>query len=858
MGATPAKPRRLITVAARTVLCLLLLAQLGVLWVLIHESPTRLPTGLVATLAELASGQASFECREATVDRRGRLRLGGVRMQDPRHPDDAVTGDIDVLPDWRSCLRGEARLIGLHIRGRATVGEPGAGARVDDFVLRLAQGSSEDPADLQVALRVGTLSIHAHALAGGPPAGPSGAGSLSPILPEWNRGWATDALRWLRSLDGAVGLSLSPGTAAIEGEFTENPAALSPLPVQVGRGRVAGRLGKSRQAMATLHGVRLGGARVSRAWVRIDDQLGLRLLADGARLEGSGEASLAAAGAWHPGDVTRVHLQAETAASRLEAELELGLGEIRLRDVNARIAAADLGCVAPLAAGARQAGIDLCGTVEVLGAEATWTQGALGLTRGAFAFSASGWGEIRPALVRPEQARPVFQGDWLINPTENRLALTRLDLAGIRGEIRGGLRAGDPFDLRLVSAEGQPVNPSCLNTLLGAWWIELWSRFDLSTHGNRPEADVRVVGCWGQPESIRTTVRARLRRFGFMNARFLEADLWVFADARETQVNVDQLRGELDGRDAGTVKGNLRWDWRRLEHRSEPDILFVGDLDPLCALRLHDPALAARLHDWDFGRANIRVALGPDRPLQVSLHATQPARLGGIPVERYTAEAQLDPMTPGHLLLNVQGGVEGGRVSLKVAGNLTSDNRVELAVEHWSRTGAERLIARLRGAEPPVVRPDNTLLSLRYAGRCDFASPWATEGEGRIQLADPDLKTLRLLGPLSSALDLIGLSFSSYDLDRAEAVFECRQGAARLNPLNLEGEDALVNLRGTLDLQSGALRLKGGLKLKDSGWGPLKILNPNRLIANMISIDVGGNVNKPEVKAKIIDVNIIK
>lgn len=859
MGPAPSRPRRLITVVARTVLALLLLAQLAILWVIAHATPTRLPAALIDAVGELVSGTMDFECREATVDRRGRVRLGGVRLSDAAHPGDAVTGDIDVLPDWLGCLRGSPRVLALQVRARATAGEGAAVGRVDDFVLRLGRIGRDEATDLQAAARIGTLTLRVHAL--GKPGTAEGADTPGPAglaLPAWDRALGIDALRLLRSLDGAISLTASPESLAAEGGFAENPAAVSPVPLRIESGRLSGCRGETGRIGLVLGGVHLGGARAERTWITLDRGLRLGVLAEGLRVDGLDRAHLLAEGRWQPDAPTRLRLRAGTPASRLDGVVEVGPGSIRLRTLDARLAAEDLAGLAPVAQAARASGIDLCGMVELRETEALWENGSLAWLRGDFAFGSAGWGDLRPSLVRTEERRPTFQGRFDIDLAGNRLALTRLDLAGIAGEIRGGLRAGDPFDLRLSSTEGRPVNPPCLNALLGAWWVDLWSRFDLSTHGTRPEADVRVTGRWGHPESLVTTVRSTLRDFGFMNARFLEVDLRVYADARETRVNVERLRGELDGRDAGTAKGNLRWDWQRQERKGEPEILFVGDLDPLCALRLHDPAAAARLRGWDFGRPNIQVAVGPDRPLQISLHATQPAKMGGIPVERYTATAQLDPSAQGHLTLEAQGEIEGGQVSLKLAGNLASDNQVDLAVEHWSRTGAERLIARIRGMEPTAAKPDSTQLSLRYKGRCDFAAPWATEGEGRIQLSDPNLKTLRLLGPLSSALDLIGLSFSNYNLNRAEAVFECSQGVARLKPLKLEGDDALVNLGGTLDLQSGALQLKGGLKLKDSGWGPLKILNPNRLIANIISIDVGGDVNKPEVKAKITDVNIIK
>ena len=95
-------------------------------------------------------------------------------------------------------------------------------------------------------------------------------------------------------------------------------------------------------------------------------------------------------------------------------------------------------------------------------------------------------------------------------------------------------------------------------------------------------------------------------------------------------------------------------------------------------------------------------------------------------------------------------------------------------------------------------------------------------------------------------------------MNRAEASFRCTEGKALLNPLKIEGDDAALNLKGSIQLQNGALDLSGRLYLKDSPWGLLKYINPNRLIARMIDIRIGGTVNKPEVGARPPDVNINK
>lgn len=848
--------RSLGTVAARTALGLLLTGQLAALWILARPTPTRLPSAVVETLADLVSGQLRVECREASVDRRGRIRLGGARIFDSLNPADGFSGDIDILPDWRGLCLGSARILAAQARGQVSLGGAESGARVDDLVVRLV--GNRDTVELQAGARVGLMVLRADLVSrrdAEPGALPAAAG---PDAAAWDRGATVLALRALRAMQGAAGLTATSGRVAIDGGFVENPAAVNPLPLAARSGRLRGGWDGKLRAELSLENLRGPDLGATRAWVSVDETLAIQALVEGIRFDGLGPARASVRGAWRPGATTRLNLLAETAESRASAQLEIAPASVRVRDLAARLSAQDIAGVAPLAQAARASGIDLCGTVELIGGEASWEEGELRSTRATFALAESGWRDLRPALVRPEQPRPVFRGDLSLDLGGNRLSLTRLDLAGIRGEIEGGLRAGDPFSIRLASSEGQPVNPSCLNALLGQWWVELWARFDLSTHGAKPHADVRVEGRWGEVDSIRTTVRAHLDRFGFMNARFLSTDLWVFAEPESTLVRVDNLRGELEGRDAGAAHGTIRWNWRRAEWRGEPQIDFEGDLHPACALRLHDPAAAAQLKDWSFGQPLIHVSLGPDRPLHVRLQSPGESVIGGVKVDQLALTASQPSPAERTLCIEAAGNLSGGRAAVVIKGDLASHNHIQLSVREWSRSGVETLVAQLRGTPQPQTKSDPSQLTLLYEGSCDFTAPWSTQGNGRATLVDPSLKTVHLLGLLSEGFDALGIGFSNYPLNRADVTFSCAGGQAEVKPLTIDGEDAALKLKGFINLQNGGLNLQGQLYLKDSPWGPLKYINPNRLIAKMISVKVGGSVNKPEVQAKIGNTEGIK
>ncbi|MFZ9200805.1 MAG: hypothetical protein ACO23N_00025 [Opitutales bacterium] len=844
MGTASTNTRRSwITLLVRVLLALLLVTQLAVLWVIAHPSPTRLPAGVLSALADVAAGRLDFECREATIDRRGRLRLSGVHVWNSDQPEDELTADVDVLPDWRGFVTGSPRILGLQVRGRGALGTDGAA--IDDFVVRLA------PVDgnvrVQAAARAGSITLHASVTL---PSESTAETSTTPDLPAWNRALASDCLRTLRSMNGSIGLVANPKGSSVSGAFVENTTALGALPVQAASGEINARWDGRLHAEVRLRGLRGWGASAERAWVNLGEQGRFRALLLAGRIDGLEVTAVSVRGEWSRDRPVGIELSAETAESRFAGRVEMEGGAVRLRDATAALAASDLTRIAPLAQQARAAGIDLCGRIEILGGELDWSADGLAVARASFAVSEMGWGDLRPAVVRPEQARAGFRGELLLDLRHNRLALTRLDLAGIRGEIEGGLRPGDNYVIRLNSSEGQPFNPSCLNALLGKWWLDLWARFDLSTRPTRPHADVRVEGRWGDVASTRTQVRARLAHFGFMETRFRLVSLRVLATNDESVVSIDELEGELSGESAGTARGTVCWDWRKPEWQGLPQIDMQGNLAPACAVRLYDPALATRLNSLSFGDAELRVALGPGRPLRATLASAGTSSLAGVKVDQLNLTVTQAAEDARKLSIEATGLVSGGKASLSLKGDLASQNQLELSVREWSRSGVETLIGQITGSPPAEAKADPSQLTVLYKGSFDFSAPWATEGEGQVNLSDPTLKTIRLLGILSEGLDLLGIGFSSYPLNRVEANFRCTGGKALLNPLKIEGDDAALNLKGSIQLQNGGLNLSGRFYLKDSPWGPLKYFNPNRLIAKMIDVKIGGTVNKPEVGAK--------
>ena len=835
----------------RIFLCLLLIAQLAALWIVSHRTPTRLPPVVLSAVSEVFAGQLSFTCREATIDNCGRIRLGGAQLAHDEYSGDVLYADLDFTPNWAELLTGKLELKTMEARGRGTLGELDGKAACDDFVIRLTNSNGSLVA--QSAARVGSMVLRADLIV--PPAQlsvePKWSSDAGPTL-RWNRVVAINCLKALRALEGSVVLNVTGPNhrAQLSADFIENPTSISSLPLTAKRGTVRAVFDRSLRAQIYLQELRAWDVSTSDAWVFMDEQGSIDAYLAGIQVDGLERINAHVRGKWHDTSIQSFTLNLSTDNSWVQTSITINNDSVALKDSYAHLAASDLVRIVPVAESTRKIGVDLSGAIDVFGTELLWSKAGHVRGHGSFAFSKFGWNGISPSRVRPESTLATFTGDFDFSTEKNNLSLRRLNLAGLCGEIEGGLRLNDAYAIRLNSTEGYPVNTSFLNALLGDWWKKLWSLFDLSTTGTRPHADVLVKGKWGAADAEKVVVRAQLENFGFMGGRFGSADLWVFHTPTNTTVRIDSAQGELDGRSAGSARGTIEWTSLKPEWNGQPRISIEGGIQPAFLLRLHDIKLANQLRDWKFPKPLIRLTVEPDLSLQLHLTAAETATIAGVYVEKLALDLTKNP-SGSEISIHATGEVSGGRTTVDLKGDMSHQNFLSVTVVDWSRTGLMNLAASLQGRPPEKQgTKDKSKLIASYKGAIDFSEPWATEGEGYAVLTDPHLKTVHLLGGLSEGLDALGLGFSSYPLEKAELTLRCKAGLAEVKRLDLTGPSASLKFKGNISLRDGTLDLAGQMKVSPSSLGPLGLLNPNRLIASMINVYIGGNMRKPQIGLK--------
>lgn len=864
--------RRLRTVVARTLLILALLPQLGILWVLHRPSPTSLPAGLVSLALGGSLDMVTATVERATIDRRGIVRLQGLRLRYPETrgwdsvptngPGGHAQADLDVTlsPAWRDWLLARPSIPALRAQGRVTT-EEGAVAQplLDRLDLRMG------PDGAVAVARAGSFYLRADAAGdlGGATGTEADAGLIERAR-DLRRLVAT--LGVLRSFEGGAELVARSGSLSLEasGRMREGASlrnvGLGGWEIPAGAADFTLRAGTTAgggKARLSAREIRLGASRIANTEISADLGGDFHLVAEGLELAGihqggcvlEGRVGRAALG---PGEwKLEARLAAVLGDSRLAGKVAISEGRLQLSEVNLAAPASDAVRLPGLGAFLREAGVDFAGRVELADASALASGGRLVGASGRFAASQVGWKEIRPSSIRPERPAAALSGKWSVQPDQGVFLLDDLDVAGLRGSIGGGLRKGDPYEVRLRSTEGNPVHPGCLNSLLGGWWTALWERFDLSTTGTAPHAEVRVLGKWGESHADRVEVTAALENFGFMGARFASTRVRVVSTPAETDVRIDELAGLLDGKPAGAARGSVRWDWTDKTREGRPEIVAEGDLDPACALRLHDSEQALRLRGWNFGLPWTRLRITPGKPTEVELLTGETSRLAGIEVGPMRLRLSQPTQAGAPLDLSVEAAFAGGRLELDLSGDLAGDNEIRrLALIDVWWADLQKALPGLLGRQAPGKTVDPASLNADFQGRVDFQRLDQAVGGGRFVLRDPRLKTIHLLGGLSQALGSLGIDFSNYPLTEASGTFRLKDGRAQLQPLKLQGEDAVMELQGGVNLSDGRLDLAGEFRLRKSPWGILGYINPNRLIAKVLKIKIQGTLEKPEAKVE--------
>lgn len=104
-------------------------------------------------------------------------------------------------------------------------------------------------------------------------------------------------------------------------------------------------------------------------------------------------------------------------------------------------------------------------------------------------------------------------------------------------------------------------------------------------------------------------------------------------------------------------------------------------------------------------------------------------------------------------------------------------------------------------------------VDIQLHGQGPIDAPLQHTGFGRFEIRNENLSTIRLLGPLSEALESTYFNFTSFKLNQMHGDFSYQDGLVTFDPLRIDGDLTQINAPGTLRLKDQALDMKVDISL---------------------------------------------
>lgn len=434
------------------------------------------------------------------------------------------------------------------------------------------------------------------------------------------------------------------------------------------------------------------------------------------------------------------------------------------------------------------------------------------------------------------------------------------DTQRVDGEFETGFTADARYRLALRGN----AYPGQVAPFVGDWWHKIWK--DLAvTPGYPVFADIFVDGHWaGVPyEFIYGSVSAE--KLSYRRQVFDRAAIRILEEP-ERLVIFDMAMSNADGTGAA---GRLQWDHLMPGHGTESVRFdFTGRLPLATGAELGGDDVVAALSDIVvrdpaearvIGRYHGPASATPGRDqLEVRVKSKGPFTAWKLPGEDFSGTVLLDGnrIQIKDASLRYAGGAakaEAWLLRLPEGYRLTFDT----AFDKCDRAGFFDGLAKLKdapaapepakaaGANPPPVPAD---LTGNFRGRIMLPDMATLDGAGRVEMRDPELFKLPLLGLISRGLEKMGIDATTYAFGSADAGFVIRGGVAYVPDLTIRGPDAEVNAGGSYGIDSGKLNFRAVLNPKAPDKIPL--LDWARAFANrstrLFPVNIRGTLDKPE------------
>ena len=423
------------------------------------------------------------------------------------------------------------------------------------------------------------------------------------------------------------------------------------------------------------------------------------------------------------------------------------------------------------------------------------------------------------------------------------LQFRELQLATIRGEIDWALTKEAPFSIRLRG----DLLPGALDQVLEAWWVDLWTRL------HTPGVLTTVIDVNGQLNPPRSTVNGvvHLNEFDFQKAPFKSGDIIVDSNESGLRIGLSNLQGR--GSDsAGTLNGHVSWNNKKPANESGPFIELSGNIEPWILAKSVSDELGEKLKNIQLPlsrKISVRAKPGAkDLDVDADVNCISDFTAWGIPSRDLLCKIE---NKNGVTTVRASLAIADGLGSLSIIGEPDHDSKISVILKDCDSNLIARGLGYTKIPAPKKGTPkDATRLNFTLNGTIDLNTPEQIRCLGSFEVANPEIKKIRILGGLSSVLEAIGIGATTYELTHLTGQFGCINGRAYFPDILISGPQSRLSLGGEVDLAASTIDFSGVFNIpqKDSSIIP-NPFNLNRTIADNTQITIKGPLSEPKIRA---------
>lgn len=384
--------------------------------------------------------------------------------------------------------------------------------------------------------------------------------------------------------------------------------------------------------------------------------------------------------------------------------------------------------------------------------------------------------------------------------------------AWMPGDQQARLRywQGYPLPRFELVAEGQSLQSNLDPILDFPWWWQIWE--EVSSENQVVEADVRVEGVWGNPETTRSWVGIHANNVAFRDLPLRSMHLSL--SQSYGKVDIYRMGGRTPG---GQFNGTLHWRIPNGQPELAANIFHVHGRVPVSEIQ---QLLGEEENDWldEFqseATPQLLIHMSRHRELEndkivnrghyrIDIHIDQPTIAYGLPIDHLQAFAEVDEavLSLRHTYLKTLGGEVWMELDLgRQTNDTTPPFRLSLAGRNLIHTQStdilrKRFLQDVPEPETSPAKPGKMDADLKLAGHLEQIETYG--GTGTLIISEADLGQVRIFGELSRLFDSVGLPFTSLDLERFQATWQMQDGEIKVSDAHISGPSIRLKADGSI------------------------------------------------------------